>query len=170
MPRRQFTGLGDIRFATTVANIAAPTVAEISAAVRLTPYMLRDGLTRPQAGNTVDVADAESRFNKTEPGTYGGDAMELKLHRDSKGSDDDAWTTLVRDAIGYVIITDWGWAQNAGTGLGTTTGTPTIADRCEVWPVTVISREPMQTGDNVNNRFTARLSVRAEPNLDAVVA
>lgn len=170
MPRRQFTGLGDIRFAATIANIAAPTVAEITAAVRLTPYMTRDGLTRPQTGNTVDVADAASLFNATGPGTYGGDAMEIKLHRDSKGSDDDAWTTLPRGVIGYAVVTDWGWAQNAGTGLGTTGGTPTIADRCEVWPITVISREPVSTAENESNKFTVRCAVTAEPNLDAVVA
>jgi len=173
MPRRQFTGLGDIRFAvgaTAVANIAAPTVAEITAAVRLTPYMTRNGLKRPQSGNTVDVADASSLFNKTGPGTYGGDALEYTGHRDSKGSDDDAWTTLPRGTIGFWIITDWGWAQAAGTGLGTSGGTPTIGDRCEVWPGTIISREPADTGENESNKFVARSAVTDEPNLDAVVA
>ena len=170
MARRQFTGLGDIRFATAVVALAAPTAAEVIAATSLRNYMTRDGLKRPQTGSAMDTADAGSLFNKTDRGTYGGDAMELMMHRDSKGSDDDAWTTLVPGSTGVAIISDWGWAQAAGTGLGTAAGTPTALDRCETWPYTVISREPVDTGDNVNNKFVARLAITAEPNLDAVVA
>lgn len=170
MPRTQFTGRGDLRFVPTVTTLAAPTAAQIIAGTRLTPLNLRDGLTRPQSGETMDIADAASRFNKRAAGTFGGDAMELTFHRDSKASSDIAWSTLAPQTSGYIVVTDWGWAQSGTTGLGTTSGTPTAGDRCEVYPVEVISREPTPNADNENRRFVARLAITDDPALDAVVA
>lgn len=170
MARRQFAGLGDIRFCPTVTNVNAPTAAEVTAGTRLTTLMTRDGLKRPSSGNTVDASDASTLFNATSPGTYGGDAMEIKFYRDSKSATDTAWTTLARGTSGYIVASDFGWAQSGTTGLGSSTGTPTIADRCEVYPVTVISRENMDTAENENRKFVVKLSITSDPAQDAVVA
>lgn len=170
MSRRQFAELGDIRFVPTIVNTAAPTAAEVIAGTRITPQMLRDGLSRPQEGNTADASDAASLYNKQAPGTFGGQPMTIKCYRDSKSATDVAWTTLARLTSGYIVVTDWGWAQAAGTGLGSNTGTPTAGDRCEVWPITVNSRAMMDTAENENAKFTATCVVTDVPNQNAVVA
>lgn len=170
MPRYGITGRIAVYWVPSIASLAAPTVAEITAGVNLTPYMLRDGLKTPSTGNTIDAADAATRFNSTAPGTYGGDAGSYKGHRDSKSTTDLAWTTLVKDAAGFLVVARAGFHQNATTGLGSPTGTPTVADRCETYPSTVISRAEEDTAENQTDQFTAMLAFTGEPNQDAVVA
>ncbi|MEU9400540.1 hypothetical protein [Streptomyces sp. NPDC048242] len=170
MPRYGTTGRIAIVFAPSVANPAAPTIAEIAAGVNLSDYVTRDGVKTPSSGNTIDASDIGSRFNKTAPGTYGGDAAELTAHRDSKGADDLAWTTLPQDAIGFLIVARAGFDQQTATGLGTKDGVAKAGDRCEVLAVTVISRAMNDTGDNETSKFTASLAITAEPEQDAVVA
>ncbi|WP_333770945.1 phage tail tube protein [Streptomyces sp. IBSBF 2435] len=170
MPRYGTTGNIAVRFAPTVVDMAAPTAAEVTAGVNLTNHMTRDGLKTPSTGNTIDAADAGSRFNATAPGTYGGDAAEYTGHRDSKTANDLAWTTLEAGTAGFLIVARAGFHQNATTGLGSPDGAPTAADRCEVYPVTVISRAPSDTGDNETAKFTAQMAITGEPVQDAVVA
>ncbi|MFJ5176719.1 hypothetical protein ACIP68_23140 [Streptomyces griseoviridis] len=170
MARYGTTGRIAIYFVPTVASIAAPKVSEISAGVNLSDYITRDGLKTPSSGNTIDASDIGSRFNKTAPGTYGGDAAEITAHRDSKSATDLAWSTLPQDAPGFLVIARQGFAQAVGTGLGTKNGTPTVGDRCEVLAVTVISRALNDTGDNETSKFTASMAITAEPAQDAVVA
>lgn len=169
MPRYGTTGRIAVLWATTLADPDSPTVAECTAAVNLTSYMTRDGLKTPATGNTIDASDAASRFNKTAPGTYGGDAGSFKGHRDSKAASDLAWTTLDQDTIGFLMVFRSGLGQNATTGLGTPTGTAAAGDRCEVYPATVISRAEEDTAENQTDQFTATLAFTAEPIMDAAV-
>lgn len=170
MPRYGTTGNIAVLFATTIVDMDAPTVAELTAAVNLSHHMTRDGLKTPSTGNTIDASDAGSRFNSTAPGTYGGDAAEYMGHRDSKSASDLAWTTLEAGTAGFLVVARAGFHQDASSGLGTPDGTPTVADRCEVYPVTVISRAPSDTADNETAKFTAQLAITGEPVQDAVVA
>lgn len=170
MARRQFAGIGDIRLLPSCTNVNAPTAAEITAGTRLTKQMTRDGLKRPSSGNTSDTSDASSLFNSQDIGTYGGDAMEYKGYRESKVADDVAWTTLARGVSAFIAVTDYGWAQSGTTGLGASTGTPTTGDRCQIYPVTVISREMMDTAENETPKFVAKLAITGDPAQDAVVA
>ncbi|MEU7044933.1 hypothetical protein AB0A77_28295 [Streptomyces varsoviensis] len=173
MPRYAATGRIAIIFAPSVANINAPTAAEISAGVNLTDYITRDGLKTPSSGNTIDAADIGSRFNKTAPGTYGGDAAEITAHRGSKpgaSGDDKAWAALPQDSMGFLIVARTGLGQSPTTGLGTKDGKPTTGDRVEVYPVTVISRAMKEAGNNETDKFTASLAITGEPTQDATVA
>lgn len=136
----------------------------------LSDYVTRDGLKTPSSGNTIDASDIGSRFNKTAPGTYGGDAAEITAHRDSKSASDKAWTTLTQDTTGFLIVARSGLGQNATTGIGTKAGPATAGDRVEVLPITVIARAMADTGDNETAKFTASLAITGEPAQDAVVA
>ncbi|MER8083847.1 hypothetical protein ABTZ57_01460 [Streptomyces sp. NPDC094048] len=169
MPRYGTTGRIGIVFAPTVADPSKPTAAEIAAGTNLSDHVTRDGLKTPSSGNTIDAADIGSRFNKTAPGTYGGDAAEITAHRDSQGADDLAWNTLEKDAIGFLIVARAGFSQDATTGLGSKSGVAKAGDRVEVLPVTVISRAMNDTGDNETSKFTASLAITGEPEQDAVV-
>ncbi|MGH3448676.1 MAG: hypothetical protein ACRDP4_13740 [Nocardioidaceae bacterium] len=173
MARVQFTGQGSVKFITGadgVADVSAPTASELAAGVDITKFLTRDGLKTPNTGNTIDLSDASSLFNKTGRGSHGGDAAELTCYRDSASDTDDAWTTFVEGTIGFLVPARFGWAQDATTGLGTADGDPTAADRCEVYPVTVISRAVADTADNEATKFVVTLAITDEPALSAVVA
>lgn len=165
MSRYQPTGNIRVVFAASIANIAAPTVAELLAAVDLTPQMRRDGWKTPMAGNTVDASDAASRFNKTGTGTFGGDAWSYQGYRDSAA--DTAWNTLAPPnstslpdgTAGFTITRRYGGSALAWAA----------AQKVEVAPVNVVSRAPDDIGDGMQT-FTANLAVTGEPNMNATVA
>ena len=170
MARIQPTGTIAIQFVPTVADKTAPTVTELGAGTDLTPFVTRDGLKTPATGNTVDISDVSDLFNSTAPGSYGGDAAELTCYRDTKESADLAWTTLPRGTTGFLVVARSGFGQDSETGMGSNDGTPTAGDRCEVYPVTVISRAMNDTADNEASKFTCSLAITAPPADDASVA
>lgn len=155
MPRVTFTGLGktywvpDPTGAGTVVTLAAPTATQVNTGTNVTPFLRRDGLTVPQSGNVVDVADASSRFNKTGLGTYGGDALELKLYRDSTSASDTAWPLFAQGLYGFLIV----------FRFGTAGALPAALDKCEVYQCGVISREMAQIGENDPQMFTVNLAI-----------
>jgi len=173
MARVQFTGQGSLLWvegATGIADAEAPTATELAAGVDLTDLLTRDGLSTPNTGNTIDLSDAGSLFNKTGRGSHGGDAGSLTFYRDSLAANDKAWTALEDGAIGFFVVARFGWKQDTTTGLGTKTDTPTAADRCEVYPSTIISRAMNDTADNEASKFVVSVGFTDEPQLDATVA
>lgn len=157
MARTASTGVLRLRYVPSIANKAAPTVAEINAGVNLTPWLLRDGLDTPQGGSTIDVAGVESRYNATQSGSYGGDPISATFFRDTVSGSDTAWATLPRGTAGYFVIGRF--------GLG-----PAAGDRVEVWEINVISRAMVAIADNESQRFVASCAVPSEPNDSATVA
>lgn len=167
MSRRQSTGELRLSFVPSVANIHAPTLAEITAGVDLTAFLKRDGLDTPKDGNTASAADVSSPYNKTTTGTFGGDPITLNLYRDSVPAQDTAWSTLVPpkgDAPdgtpGFLIVRRFG-----GSAVAFAEG-----QDVEVWPVAVNSRTMDKIAENENQSFTAMLAVPEEPDDEAVVA
>jgi hypothetical protein len=165
MARQQPTGNLRAWHVPAIANIAAPTTTEINAGFDFTGYLKRDGLSTPKSGQTASASDVASRFNKTSPGTYGGDPMEISLYRDD--SVDTAWTTFVPPSAaspagtsGFVVIRRFGGATVA---IAST-------NKVEVWPHSVISSEMQQIAENENAFFKVLLAITAEPNDRAVVA
>jgi hypothetical protein len=148
-----------VGFATTVSNIAAPTAAEVTAAINLTPFVI--SLNASSQGNVVPTPSFDTLFETSIIGTstasFTGD-----FYRDNASGQDRAWTTLPRTTTGYFIITRFG-----GTGTGRR---PTTGDVCEVWPVIVTSRTMANMSNNTVMMFTATCSVPQEPNEAATVA
>lgn len=170
MSRYGTSGQLGLYFVPTIADIEAPTVTEIAAGVDLQGFVTRDGIKTPASGNTVDSSVVGSAFTSTVPGTYGGDAASLTCHRDSKGTDDTAWSTFPQGTQGFLVVARSGWHQSVTTGLGDPQGTPTVADRVEVYPVAVLTRAMADTAENQTSRFDVQLPITAPPALDAVVA
>lgn len=143
-----------ILFATTLTGtVDAPKVADVTGAVDLTH--LTASLNASAQGNEVPTPSFDSLFETsivgTSKGSFSGD-----FYRDD--TTDTAWTTLPRGTKGYFIITRFG-------------GKPTTAaDKCEVWPVTVISRSMANMSNNTVETFTVTCSVPEVPGEDAVVA
>jgi hypothetical protein len=160
MARKQFTAEGRVWFVTTLSSTTAPTATQINAGVDLTPFLRRDGLSTPNSGSVIDIADAASQFNKTAPGTRGGDALTLNLYRESVAANDDAWDATAELTAGYIVVRRFG-----GSTVNATAG-----DKVEVYTGTVISREMQQIGDNDPQRFNVMFSVESEPSMSATVA
>ena len=158
MARRQYRGEIRVEFVPVIADTDAPTVAEINGGVDLTPFLKADGITTPQTGSTINIADMSSLFNKTAPGSYGGDSISIKAYRDSDA--DSAYNVLVRGVSGHIVIRRFGGSDVAIA----------VSDDVEVWTGTVISSENSPSADNEPQSFTASFSVEEAPVEDAVVA
>lgn len=140
-------------FATTVANISAPTAANITAAVELTPFLI--SLNASSRGNTVPTPSLDTLFETSIPGTVQA-SFDADFYRDD--DNDLAWDTLPRSTEGYFII-----SRLKG-------GDPVAADVVEVWPVMVVSRTMANSTSNTALTFTLSCSVPQEPDEEATVA
>lgn len=147
-----------IGFATTVASVSAPTAANITAAVNLTPYVI--SINASSRGNTVPTPAFDSLFETSIAGTVQA-TFDADFYRDDGGTD-LAWTTLPRATDGFFIISRFGG--------GGTDHKPVAADLVEVWPILIVSRTMANMSNNTVLTFTASGSVPVEPVEDAVVA
>lgn len=146
-----------VGFATTVANIAAPTAAEVTGATNLTGLTI--SLNASARGNTVPTPAFDTLFETTTAGTSAA-TFDADFYRDDE--DDDAWEALPRGTRGFFIISRFG-----GSGTG---NRPAATDECEVWPVMVTSRTMANMASNSVLTFTASCAVIREPAEDAVVS
>lgn len=146
-----------IAFATSVANIHAPTVAEIAAAVDLTDFIIT--INAATTGNTVPTPSLASLFETSVPGTAAAQ-FTSDMYRDDE--DDLAWDTLPRGTRGFFLIKRFG-----GTGSG---NKPVATETVEVWPVFVASRAGGAMSSNTAQTFTLTCAVPDEPDEEAVVS
>lgn len=142
-------------FLPAVANLAAPTAAEITAGTNLTSFLI--SLNASSQGNTVPTPDISTLFETSIPGTVQA-SLTADFYRDD--TTDTAWTTLARSTEGFFVIQRYG---NTG-------GNPATADDVEVWPIMVVSRTMSNMANNTAMTFTVTCSVPVEPNESAVVA
>ncbi len=137
-------------------SIAAPTAAEIAAAVNLTGFVI--SITAQSQGNTVPTPNIDSLFETSVPGTSQA-TFTADMYRDDAG--DTAWDTLPRGTVGYFFISRFG-----GTG---TDHAPAAGEDVEVWPVRIVSRTASAMASNTAQTFTCTASVPEEPAEDSVV-
>lgn len=142
---------------TVAASDLEPTVAEITASVDLTHWLI--SLNASSSGNTVPTPSFDTLFETSIPGTNTA-AFSADFYRDDE--DDDAWDALPRGTKGYFLVSRFG-----GSG---TDNEPEAADVIEVWPVIVTSRTAANMANNTAMTFTVTCSVPEEPNEAAVVA
>ena len=144
-------------FVPTVANLAAPTRAELGGAVNLTPYLL--SINASSQGNTVPTPSLDTLFETSIAGTVQA-SLSADFYRDDDV--DLAWTTLPRSTRGVFIISRFG-----GSG---TDSEPITGDTVECWPILVVSRTNSNVSNNTVLTFTVTGSIPEEPNEAAVVA
>ena len=137
-----------------VANINAPTVAEIGAAQDLTCFVV--SINASSQGNTVPTPSICSLFETSIPGTsaatFTGD-----FYRDDE--DDGAWDELSRGTKGVFFI----------SRFGSNGAKPASTKPVEVWPVVVTSRAAAALASNTAQTFTLTCAVVDVPAEDAVV-
>lgn len=146
-----------VGFATAVASLNAPTTAELTAAIDLTPYVI--SINASSQGNTVPTPAFDSLFETSIAGTVQA-SFSADFYRDDDA--DLAWLTLPRRTSGFFIISRFG-------GAGTN-NKPIAADKVEVWPILVVSRTMANMSNNTVMTFTVTGSVPSEPVEAATVA
>lgn len=146
-----------IGFATTIADIQAPTALEVTGSTNLTTLLI--SITASSTGNTVPTPTLDTLFETSIGGTSAAQ-FSADFYRDDVN--DIAWDTLPRGTKGYFVI-----SRFSGTGPNYR---PVAAQSVEIWPVIVTSRSSAALSSNTAQMFTVTCSVPIEPAEDALVA
>ena len=149
---------GKIRviWAPACANIAAPTVAEANAGLRLDTLMTPAGLKIAPTTGSVDTSSLASTFTTNMAGrrTF-ANSVETK----KQDTGDTAGTTLIYKAVGFLFI-----RRNLDSATAPATG-----QNWEVYPSQC--DEPIPSyGPNLIQARVVGLSTTSDPNTGAVMA
>jgi hypothetical protein len=140
----------------TIANKAAPTVAELNAGTLLSPFTTKDGVDPGLTTNMVDSATIEETFDAQGVGSYGG-TLKLTMYRDDTA--DTAWNLMVYGTIGFVVV-------RRGIASATAYANP---QKCEVYPAQMHEPIPQVTASNEQTKFQATFAVTSAPSLKATI-
>ena len=148
-----------VMWVTTIANIAAPTVAELNAGINLTSLMTPDGLVgfEPETAD-VDTSALDSTFDTKVAGraSFSGTMLRLKKQTGT----DTTYNTLVRDLAGFVVVRRDITASTANT----------IGDKDEVYPSVLGEVRNLPPEGNSLHKYEVPVKVSTTPNLRATVA
>lgn len=100
-PFEEFTRVVWVPGPSGIANIHAPTVAEIAAGTDLTCLITKDGLNPGGTTNKIDTGALCNRLDAQSIGSVGMD-YSLKLKRDNAA--DAAWVLAVWGAEGFLVV------------------------------------------------------------------
>ncbi len=153
------SGKAKVVFAPAVANIAAPTQAEINAGTVLTVAggTLIDGLESMEgwetAVNNIEVPDVQNTFDGEIPGrTKSSGAKTNHYDNDAAAT---IRTALAEGTAGFMVIMRYG---------------QTTGKRSEVYPCKVSALNDSQVNaDNKAAMFTADFSITSAPNKNGLV-
>lgn len=161
MARYPNDGMIRVQYCPAIANIAAPTVAEVqTAGTNLTPNMTKDGLTVPSDQNMVDDGSLAEYFDAQDVGTFGGQ-ISLTIKRDNaSGGTDAEWNLISYRLAGFVVVR---------RGIASATAFA-VSQKVEVYPIRWHEPTMAQTASNEQARFTAAAAVTSQPNLKATMA
>lgn len=143
----------------SIANIHAPTAAELVAGFDWTTRITPDGLKTDAATASVDTSSLASTFGTSQVGRRSF-TVELTIKRGSTTPEDQPKTTLIYGAAGYLVVR---------RGVAYTTAF-TSGDKVEVYPVTASEPSNVAPAANEVSKFTAALMVTSDPDTGATVA
>lgn len=153
---------GNIRvsWVTSIANKAAPTVAELNAGLLLTSILAADGLAGWQADTaTIGNRKLDSTFNSSDVGSVSIDDPILRFFKQS--GTDTIYTTLVKNAAGFIVIRP---------SLPSSTAWAATQLLIGVYPAKCKQRRWLDREENTMERYEVPIAITAEPAFDAVVA
>lgn len=159
MPDITSDGKTRVAWVPTVANIAAPTTAELNAGMLLQTTLTADGLMglSPDTAD-VDTSSLASTFNTNVNGRTSFSGTGLRLKKQS--GTDTIFTTLVRDTAGYLVVRR---SIAEGTAWAST-------QAVEVYPALCGELKRLDPEPNSVERYEIPLKVTSTPNLRAAVA
>jgi len=155
-------GMTRVAFVPTIANIAAPTVAELNAGTLLQSTLVPTGLEGFENTTAeVDNTSLASTFDTKLPGRHSFSGTGLVLKKQTIGTDAVYDTLTVPNTNGNIVIRD---------GIAESTAW-TAAQKAEVHPIRTTTHSMLGRGEaNSLLRYRVPTPITAEPNLKAVVA
>jgi hypothetical protein len=142
-----------VSWVATIANINAPTAAELNGGSDWTTRITPDGLKTDPATADVDTSSLGSTFTTNQPGRRAY-TVEVTFKRGTLGtSDDQPYTTLVYNAAGYLVV-------RRGVAYGTAYAT---GDKVEVYPVSAGEAQNIAPAANEVSKFMSPLKVTSDP-------
>jgi hypothetical protein len=146
-------------WASTIANINAPTVAELTAAADYTKRITPDGLKTDPSTADVDTGSLASTFDAKTVGRVGVE-VELTFKRGDTVGDDAPYTTLKYGVSGFLVVrrgvayaTAWATGQKVG-----------------VYPITCGEPQDVAPAANEVMKFVSPMKVTDAPATAATVA
>ncbi len=140
-------------WAPAIANVSAPTVAEVITAGTLVPNITN--YSTPSSEAEVDVAGVDDLYDVSVVGTAKAGPIELTIKRDDTDEIDtwDLFSTFRQN--GYLV--------KAFKGI------PVATEKVEVYPAQVGQRRPEGYGRNTAQKFMVSFYVTSDPDLDATL-
>lgn len=160
MPRYTPDGNTLIYWVLSIANTAAPTVAELNAGTRVSTYLTRDeGLEIDWDQKMVEGSSIEETFDAMDPGTEG---VSLKATWFRNSTADTLFTTVfaTRNTAGY-------WVVRPGVAVDTAW---TAGQKAEVYPANMHRAVPVKRTTNTKDKASAAGGITSSPSLNATVA
>lgn len=144
-------GVSKIHFLPAVADLAAPTRAEITAGTSLTPYV--NAIQGFQLSNSpIPVRNMEDVFT---PQIDGEDTVQDSGFTLNDDTTDDAIRTLLpKGTAGYILLLPYG---------------DVATKRCEVWPVKVTGYNDIWSADNDPAQSAVTFAITDVPEQDGVI-
>lgn len=154
-------GFTRVAFVPTIANIAAPTVAELNAGTLLHNTLIVGGLQGfGFSPGEVDNSAFGSSFDTKLPGVSSYSGTQLVLKKQTMGSD-TIWTLLTTYfTAGYIALRD---------GIANATAWAT-SQNAEVFPITTGDWEYMDRARNEVLKYMVAVPIASAPNKKAIVA
>lgn len=145
---------------TTIADISAPTVAELNAGISLETTLMRDGGLSGFKAETADVENTKvaGTFDTVLPGMASFSNTMLRFAKQS--GTDTIYDTLTRGTAGYVVIR---------RSIPRTTAW-TAGQEVQVFPATCGQTSWMDAEKNTLDRYEIPTKLSDEPDLRATVA
>ena len=147
-----FDGMIKVGWVPTIADISAPTVAELTAGVDLEDHLTPDGLATPSDTAEIDNSKLSSTFNTAVVGRRNFNGLSVTYVR---GSDVDAQAVedaLIYQASGYLVVrrdvaASVDWAPTVIVAGSTESEHPAACDACETFTsVPAMSTVPLRGG------------------------
>lgn len=162
MPGLVHDGMYKVTWVTTIANQAAPTVAELGAGIDLECQVTPDGLGREASDESVDTSRLCSVFTTQQVGrtSFEVSLTLVRLDESVVGVEDEAYHTLGKGTRGFLVVRD---NLPSGTAYA-------ASQELEVYPVQAGTRSKAAPAANELQTFTLPLMVTGDPSLAAVVA
>lgn len=151
--------VGFVSGASGIADITAPTVAELDAGISFADHLTPDGLNINVTEDNKDVTTLASKFNAQEPGRAGGDAA-LTYFRDDVTGSDLAYATLKSKTRGFLVVRIGPDESVAWTA----------ADKVRVYPVQCGLQKDVPAAKNTDWQISQQLYISDDWEIDAVVA
>jgi hypothetical protein len=151
-------GMTKVVWASSIANINAPTTTELNAGQDFTPRITPDGLKLDPTTADVDTSSLASTYDTKTVGRIGVDA-ELTFKRGTTTPEDLPYATLKYGVSGYLVV-------RRGVAYATAW---TAAQKCEVYPIVCGERANVAPAANEVMKFSSPMKVTSTPATDATV-